>query len=147
MTKQPCLGRHCFPRSAGEGTRKGVSKKCLTRSYFRGSNHGCLCITQLVVENVTKKCKNNAIKYQTMTFGAWNIRTLLDRDNNMCPERKSAIVARELKRYNVDIAALSETHLADEGKLVEHGGGYTFFWKGTPVSEPRRSGVGFAIKK
>ncbi|CAH2088107.1 unnamed protein product [Euphydryas editha] len=81
-----------------------------------------------------------------MTFGAWNVRTLLDRDVNLCPERKTAIVARELRRYNVDIAALSETHLADEGQLVEDGGGYKFFWKGTPETEPRRSGVGFAIK-
>lgn len=81
-----------------------------------------------------------------MTFGAWNVRTLLDRDGNACPERKTAIVARELHRYNVDVAALSETHLADEGEMVEAGGGYTFFWKGTAASETRRSGVGFAIK-
>ncbi|KAJ0183877.1 hypothetical protein K1T71_000300 [Dendrolimus kikuchii] len=81
-----------------------------------------------------------------MTFGAWNVRTLLDRDGNACPERKTAIVARELHRYNVDVAALSETHLPDEGELVEVGGGYTFFWKGTAASETRRSGVGFAIK-
>lgn len=86
------------------------------------------------------------MKPPTMTFGAWNVRTLIDRDGNACPERKTAIVARELHRYNVDVAALSETHLADEGELVEAGGGYTFFWKGTPSSEPRRSGVGFAIK-
>ncbi|KAG7296524.1 hypothetical protein JYU34_020306 [Plutella xylostella] len=81
-----------------------------------------------------------------MTFAAWNVRTLIDRDSNLCPERKTAIVARELRRYNVDIAALSETHLEDEGELVEHGGEYTYYWKGTPASEPRRSGVGFAIK-
>ncbi|CAG4983475.1 unnamed protein product [Colias eurytheme] len=81
-----------------------------------------------------------------MTFGAWNVRTLLDSDVNLCPERKTAVVARELSRYKVDIAALSETHLADEGELVEQGGGYKFFWKGTPSTEPRRSGVGFAIK-
>lgn len=81
-----------------------------------------------------------------MTFGAWNVRTLLDRPESACPERKTAIVARELLRYNIDVAALSETHLADEGELMEHGGGYTFFWKGLPSSEQRRSGVGFAIK-
>lgn len=81
-----------------------------------------------------------------MTFGAWNVRTLLDRNDNACPERKTAIVARELRRFNIDVAALSETHLADEGELTEHGGGYTFFWKGTTAAEPRRSGVGFAIK-
>jgi exonuclease III len=46
----------------------------------------------------------------------------------------------------LDVAALSETHLADEGELVEEGGGYTFFWKDTAASETRHSGVGFAIK-
>ncbi|XP_062532870.1 uncharacterized protein LOC134201645 [Bombyx mori] len=81
-----------------------------------------------------------------MTFGAWNVRTLLDRDGNAYPERKTAIVARELHRYHVDVAALSETHLADEGELVEVGAGYIFFWKGTAASETRHSGVGFAIK-
>ena len=81
-----------------------------------------------------------------MTFAARNVRTLIDRDTNLCPERKTAIVARELCCYNVDIAALSETHLADEGELVKRGGEYTFYWKGTLALEPRRSGVGFAIK-
>ncbi|KAI8423888.1 hypothetical protein MSG28_012886 [Choristoneura fumiferana] len=52
-------------------------------------------------------------------------------------KHKTAIVARELSRYNIDVAALSETHLADEGELVEQGGGYTFFWKGLASSEPR----------
>ncbi|CAG5048335.1 unnamed protein product [Parnassius apollo] len=80
-----------------------------------------------------------------MTFRAWNVRTLLDNDHNLCPERKTAIVARELGRHKIDIAALSESHLTDEGELEEHGGGYKFFWKGTPATEPRRSGVGFAI--
>lgn len=81
-----------------------------------------------------------------MTFGAWNVRTLIDSEANICPERKTAIIARELGRYNIDVAALSETHLPDEGELVECGGGYTFIWKGTSASEARRSGVGFAIK-
>lgn len=81
-----------------------------------------------------------------MTFGAWNVRTQLDRDGNACPERKTAIIARELHSYNVDVAALSETHFAHEGEMVEAGGGYTFFWKGTAASEIRRSGVEFAIK-
>lgn len=85
------------------------------------------------------------IKTQNMTFAAWNVRTLIDRESNTCP-RKTALVSLELRRYGVDIAALSETHLADEGERVKRLGGYTFFWKGTPSSEPRRSGVGFAIR-
>jgi hypothetical protein len=44
-----------------------------------------------------------------MTFGAWNVRTLHDRADNICPERRTAIVARELSRYDLDVAAISET--------------------------------------
>lgn len=62
-----------------------------------------------------------------MTYGAWNVRMLIDLDGNACPERKYAIVVRELHRYKVDVAALSETHLADEGELVEDGNDNTFF--------------------
>lgn len=46
----------------------------------------------------------------------------------------------------MDIAALSETRLADEGQLKEEKGGYTFFWKGKPADEPRIHRMGFAIK-
>ena len=40
--------------------------------------------------------------------------------------RKTAIINNELKRLNVDIAALQETRLADSGTLREKD--YTFFW-------------------
>ena len=46
----------------------------------------------------------------------------------------------------MDIAALSETRLADEGECCEHGSGYTFFWSGRPHDERREAGVGFAIR-
>jgi len=55
-------------------------------------------------------------------------------------------VARELDRYKVDIAALSETRCADKGQLTETYGGYTFFWSGRSREERREAGVGFAIK-
>jgi len=61
-------------------------------------------------------------------------------------ERRTAFIAHELRRLNVDIAALQETRLADEGQLTEIGGGYTFFWRGKPPDEQRAHGVGFAIK-
>ena len=58
--------------------------------------------------------------------------------------RKTAIINNELKRLNVDIAALQETRLADSGTLREKD--YTFFWQGKPSDEPREYGVGFAVK-
>ena len=44
------------------------------------------------------------------------------------------------------IAALSETRLAEEGLLKEVGAGYTFFWSGRKKEERREVGIGFAIK-
>ena len=81
-----------------------------------------------------------------LLVGAWNVRTLLDRDNTARPERKTALIAKELAHYRIDTAALSETRLADEGILKEDGCGYTFFWRGKSEAEERLHGVGFAIR-
>nr|VZI28997.1 unnamed protein product [Spirometra erinaceieuropaei] len=62
------------------------------------------------------------------------------------PERRTALVARELARYKVDIAALSETRFSEQGQLEEVGAGYTFFWSGRPRAEQRDVGVAFAIR-
>ena len=81
----------------------------------------------------------------TLALGAWNVRTLTDADNDR-PERRTALVAHELKRLNMDIVALSETRFPDEGQLQEAKAGYTFFWKGLPKTEKRIHGVGFAVR-
>ncbi len=79
-------------------------------------------------------------------MAAWNVRTLMDNNSSDRPERRTAIVGRELARYDIDIAALSETRLANSGQIVESGAGYTFFWSGRGENERREAGVGFAIK-
>ena len=78
-------------------------------------------------------------------MATWNIRALLD-NNPDRPQRRTALVAAELRRYDVDIAALSETRLLDEGSLTEEGQGYTFYLKGYPTGGPHHHGVGLAIK-
>ena len=70
----------------------------------------------------------------------------MDKDDSARPQRRTALVAKESSLYNIDIAALSETRLADEGSLTEPTCGYTFFWKGKTQSEDRIYGVGLAIK-
>ncbi len=73
----------------------------------------------------------------------------MDSKNNMegqRPPRRTALVASELNRYNIDIAALSETRFPDSDSLTEVGEGYTFFWQGLPKEAVRIHGVGFAIK-
>ena len=77
---------------------------------------------------------------------SWNVRTLLDRNDSDRPQRRTALIAAELSRYNIDIAALSETRLAGEGDLTEKSSGYSFFWSGRATEERREAGVGFAIR-
>ena len=58
-----------------------------------------------------------------LTIGAWNVRTLMDSSSSDRSERRTALVRRELDRYKVEITALSETRLAEEGLLKEVGAG------------------------
>ncbi|KAI8495015.1 hypothetical protein Bbelb_270010 [Branchiostoma belcheri] len=62
---------------------------------------------------------------------------MLDSTDNNRPQRRSALVARELSRLSIDIAALSEVRLPDVGSLKE---------QGKPQPERRLSGVGFMIE-
>ena len=72
------------------------------------------------------------------------MRTL--QDSRLGARRRTVLIACELARYNIDIAALSETRLPDEGSLVETGTGYTFFWSGLPKVARRIHGAGFAVR-
>ncbi|BHF84988.1 hypothetical protein SprV_1002814300 [Sparganum proliferum] len=85
-------------------------------------------------------------RVSSLTLAAWNVRSLLDNPRSKRPERRTALVARELARYKVDIAALSETRFSEQGQLEEVGVGYTFFWSGRPRTERRDAGVAFAIR-
>ena len=85
------------------------------------------------------------MKVIPLTIGAWNVRILMDSSGSDRPERRTALVGRELDRYKVEIAALNETRHAEEG-LLKEGAGYTFFWSERKKEERREAGVGFAIK-
>lgn len=81
-------------------------------------------------------------------MATWNVRTmcpgLSDDLQKIDDTRKTAIIDRELKRLNIDIAGLQETRLAGNGSLKEKD--YTFFWQGLEPHERRLYGVGFAVR-
>ncbi|BHF77514.1 hypothetical protein SprV_0602062100 [Sparganum proliferum] len=81
-----------------------------------------------------------------LTLAAWSVRSLLDNPSSNRPERRTALVARELARYTVDIAALSQTRFSEQGQLEEVGAGRTFFWSSRPRSERLGAGVAFTIR-
>ena len=72
--------------------------------------------------------------------------TFLDDESSGSPDRRTALVTKELQRFNIDIAALSETRLSDEDQLIEDKSGFTLFWVGKTKREKREGGVGFAIR-
>ena len=97
---------------------------------------------------VSHSCGRNMKKVMNLTLTFWNVRTLLDSTTSTSgrPERRTALGAKELARYRVDIAALSETRLSNKSKVTEIGDGYTIFWNGRSSDERREAGEGLAIK-
>ena len=80
-----------------------------------------------------------------MTIAQWNVRTLLDMEITNRSERRTALVAMELAKYNIDIVVLSETRFHASGSLNNLD--YTLYYCGKPNGERREAGVGFAIKR
>ena len=73
------------------------------------------------------------------------MRTLMDSVGSDTPQRSTTIVGRELRRYKIHIAVMSETRFADVWEI--RAVGYTFFWSGLIREERRETGIGFTYKK
>ena len=90
----------------------------------------------------------NHQKRPVLKLGCWNVRTMMTGLSASLQEikdsRKTTVINDELRRLNVDIAALQETWLADSSTLKEKY--YTFFWQGKRSSKPREHGVRFAVR-
>ncbi|BHF60521.1 hypothetical protein SprV_0100348600 [Sparganum proliferum] len=80
-----------------------------------------------------------------LTLAAWNVRSPLDNPRSNRPERRTALMTRELARYKLDIAALSETRFSQQHQLGDVGAGYTF-WSGRPRADRRNAGIAFATR-
>ncbi len=112
-----------------------------------GLSHKCNKNDKTTKAATAEKCNpKRGSSFISMKIACWNVRTLIDNESRERPHRRTALIARELSRYDIDIAGLSETRLSEDGQLTEELYGYTFFWKGRPAGERRDHGVGFAIK-
>jgi len=84
-------------------------------------------------------------EHMDLTFASWNAQTMLDKENVARPKRRSAIIASELGKYHIDIAALSEVTFPDAGSITEEAG-YTIFWSGKPVGEVWEHGMAITMR-
>ena len=64
-------------------------------------------------------------------------------DNSNRPERRSAIISKELQEYNIRIAALSEVRFAESGSIREE---TDLYWSGKCSIYRNKSDVAFAIR-
>ena len=120
--KQPSLGTALLAPK-GDGARKGgLNKACLTLTWL--ASFGQWASLPTSKKNERKK------KTASLKAACWNIRNMQDSDSR--PQRRSAFVARELARLDIDIAALSEVRFAEQGSLTKDRAGYTrtLFWSG-----------------
>ena len=83
--------------------------------------------------------------FSQIRLASWNIRTLSDTNTNRhAPERLSTLVAKELKRLNIDIAGLGEYRIPSIGEFTD--GDYTFLHSGLQEDQPKLEGVAIVIK-
>lgn len=66
-------------------------------------------------------------------LACWNIRILIPGFNTDSDLKKTFLLNHELDRLNVDIAALSETRLPENGSIKKSS--YTIFWHGKPQGQ------------
>jgi hypothetical protein len=74
------------------------------------------------------------------------VRTLLDKDNTNRPDRRTALIGRELNRYNIDIAALSETRLVGKAKSVKKVHGIHFIGSEEEMKKDEKLGSALLSK-
>ena len=113
-TEQPSLRAALLSPIGGRDIKKFPKQSWLHPGL--SANRG-----RLVIQHCSRKHK----KLYKMNICTWNVRTLHDNGNQL--ERRTTVIGRELARYDITIAALSETRLPVESQRIEKGAGYTFF--------------------
>ena len=129
----------------GDGSRKGDSKSVCPATLGglpRPSGH----LLSGRDNSELIHGRRNRVTTRNLTIATWNVLTLLDAEHSERPHIRTALIARELDKHGVDIAALTESRLSKAGSFTEEWGGYTYFWKGFPADQPRIHGVAMTVR-
>ena len=120
MTKQPSLGTALLVPHGDRPRKGGLNRACLTPTWLASRGQ----------QASLPSGKNNESKKKTanLKVACWNVCTIQDSEDR--PQRRSAPLAREQARLDIDITALSEVHFVEQGSLRENGAGCTLFWSG-----------------
>ena len=106
---------------------------------YEADEHNGRCYLAMVTKTgcaITRTMRH--IKVTPLTLDVWNVHTCMDHDRADRPEWRTALIVWKLAVYKVQIAALSETCLVEEGQLTLTGMGYTYFWIGCSKHDAMR---------
>ena len=127
----------------GEGPRKGgLSEACLSSLSWLAAVNSISSVPKTLKQGRYTPTSKSA---KILKVACWNIRTMLDAVHSNRPECRSAPIAHELSRLNVNIAVLSKVHFPGKGSLQGHGARNTLFWSRKPTTEGCLSGIDFMI--
>ena len=70
--------------------------------------------------NESSHARLKVVTTRNLTTKTWNVRKLLDTEYSERSHRRTALIARELDRYGINIAAFAESRLSEAGSLTEH---------------------------
>ena len=96
----------------------GLNKAFLTLPWLAGRGQRT-CLPS------DKKYNERKRMTASLKVACWSICTMQDSEGR--PQRRSALVGRELARLHIDIAAVNEIRFADQGPLRQDGAGCTLF--------------------
>ena len=128
-TKEPFYDSTAYLQCRRELEKVFKTNACLIQTDQHAATDGC----SFVSGKKTQRKAATAKKYiasMNLKVACWNVRTLLDNNSDKRPERRTALLASELKRYDIDIVGLPETRIANEGQITEVKAGY-YLWETT----------------
>ena len=112
-------------RGGKKGSPKQSSPQLYPVSFLRSTG-----IFRVVVQIQTQ----NKIK-QDLKLACRNVSTIHDKANSNHAQRRSAHIVHEPSSLDIDIEALCDFLLADDGSLQEADAGFAHIWLGKPSSD------------
>ena len=94
--------------SPQERAARYLQKPAALQNYLLAACMKCTTVRNTIPDRPSPGLPRTALqrRRQLLINAQWNVRTLLDREAADRPERRTVLVAMELAKYNIDIAAL-----------------------------------------
>lgn len=133
----------CFPRQRQDSVAIRVSEQLHFGGHFSHERleDSKIGEPKIAHRSIYGQCSvTDECPLCTRNISCWYVRTLVDNKSDCRPERRTALVTCQLKHYNIDKVALSDTRIGDGQLELDT----TLF--GSLKEERRKAGIGFTVR-